>query len=56
EEGTEAAAVTEVQVNETSAPAEEPIILNLDSPFLYAVVDLDSGLPLFIGIMDDPAK
>jgi serine protease inhibitor len=54
EAGTEAAAVTEVQMGETSAPAEPPVNLILDSPFLYAVVDLDSGVPLFIGILDDP--
>lgn len=54
EAGTEAAAVTEVQMGETSAPADEPVVLTLDSPFLYAVIDLDSGVPLFIGILDDP--
>ena len=44
-----------VQVGETAAPAEQPVELILDSPFFYAVVDLDSGAPLFIGVMDDPA-
>lgn len=54
EEGTEAAAVTE-----GAAPAggsmEEPVQLHLDSPFVYAVVDLATGAPLFIGVLDDPA-
>jgi serine protease inhibitor len=54
EAGTEAAAVTEVQMGLTAAPLEPAVELILDSPFFYAVVDLDSGLPLFMGIMDDP--
>lgn len=56
EEGTEAAAVTEAVACESAYIEEEPPVeLTLDSPFIYAVIDLGSGLPLFIGILNDPA-
>lgn len=56
EEGTEAAAVTEAAAAEGAAePIEEPINLHLDSPFVYAVLDLETGMPLFIGLLEDPA-
>lgn len=56
EEGTEAAAATIVEILCGAAmPVEEPLELSLDSPFVYAVVDLETNLPLFIGCMDDPA-
>lgn len=53
EEGTEAAAVTEALAGCAMAP-EDPIELHFDSPFMYAVVDVESGLPLFIGVLDEP--
>jgi serpin B len=56
EKGTEAAAATIVEMMAGAAmPLEKPVVLNLDSPFVYAVVDLDTGIPLFIGCMDDPS-
>ena len=56
EEGTEAAAATIVGMLSGSAmPIVEPVELIMDSPFVYAVVELDTGIPLFIGCMDDPA-
>jgi serpin B len=56
EKGTEAAAATIVEMTAGAAmPLEEPVVLTLDSPFVYAVVDLDTGIPLFIGCMDDPS-
>ncbi|HML47260.1 MAG TPA: serpin family protein, partial [Clostridia bacterium] len=56
EEGTEAAASTIAEILCGSAmPTEEPLELRLDSPFVYAVVDLGTNLPLFIGCMDDPS-
>ncbi len=45
EEGTKAAAYTEVAVAECEYP-----LLRLDRPFVYAVVAEDTGLPLFMGI------
>lgn len=48
EKGTRAGAVTAVLVNETAVmdPPEEVI---LDRPFLYAIIDNETQLPIFIG-------
>lgn len=54
EAGTEAAAATVIEIRTTSAPLGD-VTLTFDRPFVYMVVDLDSGLPLFIGQMDNPA-
>ncbi|MDR1711613.1 MAG: serpin family protein [Propionibacteriaceae bacterium] len=53
EEGTEAAAATVVVARMGSANVKE-VIVSFDQPYLYAVVDLESGIPLFIGTLDDP--
>lgn len=56
EEGTEAAAATEVMMVEcTSAFIEEnPIDVYFDRPFIYIIMDMDKEIPLFIGILDTP--
>ena len=55
EEGTEAAAVTEIATAEGCAlPVDEPIVLTFDSPFVYAIVDTETGVPLFAGVMENP--
>lgn len=55
EEGTEAAAVTEIATAERCAlPADEPIVLTFDKPFVYAIVDTETGVPLFMGVMENP--
>lgn len=50
--GTRAAAVTAVMVDIECAPMEYYNV-NLDRPFLYAIVDTEAGLPIFIGICDN---
>ncbi|NOT08656.1 MAG: serpin family protein [Gemmatimonadales bacterium] len=45
EEGTEAAAVTSVEIRETSAPE----IIRIDRPFLFAIRERLSGTILFLG-------
>ena len=55
EEGTEAAAVTEATVAGESA-MEFPTEIFFDRPFLYAVVEKDTGLPLFMGAYDMPIE
>ena len=50
EEGTEAAAVTAVEVGVTSAPL--PIVV--DRPFLFAIRETLSGTILFIGVIRNP--
>jgi serpin B len=55
EKGTEAAAATAAIVAPQSAPQPDDIVyLSLDSPFLYAVVELETALPLFMGLLEDP--
>lgn len=56
EEGTEAAAVTEATFGTTSMPTTDPVELHLDSPFVYAIVQLDTGLPIFLGVLNNPAR
>ena len=47
--GTEAAAVTAIVAEGSAALEEKQNIVNCDRPFAYAVIDLESGLPVFIG-------
>lgn len=50
EKGTEAAAATVVDApSGSAAPPQEGITLVLDRPFLYGIVDLYTGVPLFLG-------
>jgi serpin B len=55
EKGTEAAAATVVLGQATSAPVNPPVPVILDRPFLYRIVDDQSGATLFIGEVLDPA-
>ena len=55
EKGTEAAAATGI-VMEVTGAIENFITLRFDRPFVYAIVDLSSGLPLFFGVMKDPSQ
>lgn len=53
EKGTEAAAATVgAGSGESGAPLEEGITLIFDRPFLYGIVDLETGLPLFLGTFE----
>ncbi|MBO4980663.1 MAG: serpin family protein [Lachnospiraceae bacterium] len=57
EEGTEAAAVTMVAMNDCAMMiTEEPINVFFDEPFLYMIVENETKVPLFVGILDDPTK
>jgi serpin B len=56
EKGTEAAAATAVVISRASAmiEPEEPKLLRIDRPFLFALRDRDSGTVLFLGRVTDP--
>lgn len=55
EEGTKAAAVTVVVMEDNCAVMMDPIKnVYFDRPFLYMIVDTKRDLPLFMGIMDQP--
>jgi serpin B len=57
EEGTEAAAATAVVVRLQSAPVKpEPVpVFRADHPFLFFIVDDESGATLFMGRITDPS-
>lgn len=54
EEGTEAAAVTSVGMELTSA-GPQVYVFNVDRPFLFAIREMTTGLILFIGQVNDPS-
>lgn len=52
-QGTKAAAATDVGMVEESARVEEdPIYIACNRPFLYLIVDIETGTPVFIGIQN----
>jgi len=53
EEGTEAAAVTSVEIRETSAGPSQVVI---DRPFVFAIREKFSGTILFMGLIMDPTS
>jgi serpin B len=53
EEGTEAAAVTSVEVRVVSAPLRPRVVV--DRPFIVAIRERLTGAILFIGRVGDPA-
>lgn len=55
EDGTEAAAATAIMVGTTSAPADPPLEIRADHPFLYVIRDTDTGAVLFVGRVLDPS-
>ena len=40
----------------SAAPIEEPKQVYLDRPFLYVIIDTNSGLPVFIGAVNTLEK
>lgn len=56
EEGTKAGAATAVGVDcGTTAAVEQPKVVYLNRPFVYAIVDYETKLPIFIGTVMDIA-
>lgn len=53
EKGTEAAAATVAAVAGEGAPEDNGISLVFDHPFLYGIVDLGNGVPLFLGTFEE---
>jgi serine protease inhibitor len=58
EKGSEAAAATEVQIRPTAMRRQSLAAFNLllDRPFLFAIVDDESGQLVFAGVLRDPDK
>lgn len=55
EEGTEAAGSTAVIIAPGDAPQTKPI-LHLDRPFFYMIVDMQTGVPIFMGTLETVAE
>jgi serine protease inhibitor len=53
--GTEAAAVTGLGFNE-SGPPPPNVTIRADHPFAFAIVDTQTGAPVFIGHVADPTE
>ncbi len=54
--GTKAAAATAVTMTENAiAVTEEPKSVILDRPFVFAIMDTETGLPVFLGTVCDPS-
>ena len=55
EQGSEASAVTAIHITKNSVePAEKIVRMICDRPFLYAIIDRETGIPLFMGVMGNP--
>lgn len=52
EKGTRAAAATIVEATSGSAAPTEGVTLIFDRPFLYGIVDLETGVPVFLGTFE----
>ena len=56
EHGTEAAAATAiVMVGMAAFRAPPPVTMVVDRPFLFAIIDTATGLPVFLGQVSHPA-
>lgn len=54
--GTKAAAVTSVEIDNLALAIEQPKMVILDRPFVYAIVDTDTGLPIFLGAVSSVSQ
>ncbi|RDW16449.1 hypothetical protein CWR48_16315 [Oceanobacillus arenosus] len=56
EEGTEAAAVTSVEVKTESAPIDGPFYMEVNRPFFIAITDDETDVILFMGLISNPKE
>jgi serpin B len=56
EEGSEAAAATGIVMRPTAAmPENNPKVFRADRPFVFAIIDRETALPVFLGRVTDPS-
>ena len=55
EKGTEAAAVTSITMGTASMPVSDRLV-DFNRPFIYGIIDTTTGMPLFLGLMENPAE
>jgi len=56
EKGTEAAAVTSVEMGVTSIDPSQPILIRFDRPFVFAIREVTTGTIMFVGKVMQPEK
>lgn len=54
EKGTEAAAVTVVEVETMSANIDEPFYMEINRPFFFMIKDVETNMILFTGLIENP--
>lgn len=50
--GTKASAVTGIEISNEGCAIDMPPSVILDRPFVYAIIDTESGIPVFLGIVN----
>lgn len=53
ENGTKAAAATALAMRCMALPVQEVYYVDLDRPFVYAIIDTEMNLPIFIGVVEE---
>jgi len=53
ENGTKAAAATALAMRCMALPQQEVFHVDLDRPFVYAIIDTEMNLPIFIGVVEE---
>lgn len=56
EQGTEAAAVTSVEIEMMSHVDEQPFYMEVNRPFFFVIKDADTNMILFTGLIEDPSS
>ena len=56
ESGTQAAAATVIGISYLTSNASAPPVIKFNHPFLYSIIEKQTGTVMFIGIVNDPAK
>ena len=57
EEGTRAAAATMMMMRAMGArPDEEPVVMNVNRPFVFVISDAESGSVCFAGVVENPTE
>ena len=54
EHGTEAAAATALAMTALAIHRAPPVTMIVDRPFLFAIIDTATGLPVFLGQVNRP--
>ena len=54
EKGTEAAAVTSVEMGVTSIDPNQPVVVKFNRPFVFAIREVTTGTIVFVGKVENP--